>query len=220
MFEQKWFKFVIGLFVPLGLFLRTTDANPPYSRIPFLISRIMPTFFIFWLFSFIPAAGGAVYYLCFVTLSAYIHIKEKKIRNKQQKAEILLRYYAVIIVGFGGIWGFIGHTFLAELVAKSIGWIPSPFQAELAFYHLGLAITALLSIWMKKDALVPIVIAKSIFWYGAAIVHINDLLVYNNTAIGNIGGPLVGDLIFPTIMLLLLAATHSNKEKNEYRNKF
>lgn len=207
MFKNKVLKSVVGFLVPLGFFLRTADDTPSFSRIPLLISRIMPTFFIFWLFSFIPVVGGLIYYLVFVTLSACIHIKEKEVVKTKEKAEILLRYYTVIVVGFGGLWAFIGHTFLAEIVAKSIGWLPSPFQAELAFYHLGLGIMAFFAIWMKKQILVPIVIAKSVFWYGAALVHLNDVIMYNNTALGNIGGPLIGDVVYPILLLILLAKT-------------
>jgi len=46
-----------------------------------------------------------------------------------------------------------------------------------------------------------LVVSKSIFWYGAAFVHIKDMVIAENYALSNIGIPLIGDIIFPTILL-------------------
>jgi hypothetical protein len=111
----------------------------------------------------------------------------------------------VVIIGFGGLWGFIGHTFLADTVANAIGWAPSsPFQTELAFYHLGMGVAALIAVWLRQHMITALIIIKSIFWYGAAFVHLQDLIVNHNFSPLNIGTPLVNDIVLPTVLLTLL----------------
>jgi hypothetical protein len=116
-----------------------------------------------------------------------------------------LLYLTVVIIGLGGLWGFIGHTVLADTVASGIGWaVNSPFQTELAFYHLGLGIAALFAIWLRQHMITALIIAKSIFWYGAAYVHLQDLILNHNFSPLNIGTPLINDIVLPTVLLTLL----------------
>lgn len=121
------------------------------------------------------------------------------------RARLLLLYYTVILIGFGGCWSFIGHTVLADKIASGIGWqIDSPFQTELAFYTLGSGVAGLLAIWLRGHLITALVISKSIFWYGAAYVHIYDALMNANYSPLNIGTPLIGDIVYPTLLLVLL----------------
>jgi hypothetical protein len=116
-----------------------------------------------------------------------------------------LRYYVVILIWLGGLWSFVGHTFLADMVANSIGWSAgSPFQTELAFYSLWFSVAAFLTVRLRWHIITGLVIAKSVFWYGAAFVHIKDIIAMQNYATLNIGVPLIGDIVFPTILLWFL----------------
>jgi hypothetical protein len=125
-----------------------------------------------------------------------------------------LLYFVVILIGFGGIWNFIGHTFLADTVATQIGWkTGSPFQTELAFYTLGSGIAGLMTIWFRGHMITALVVSKSIFLYGAAFVHIQDAIINNNYSPLNIGTPLVGDIIFPTLLLYMLIVSLKGQMK-------
>ena len=94
---------------------------------------------------------------------------------------------------------------MADMVATKIGWpTGSPFQIELAFYTLGTAIAALTAIWIKGHMITALIISKSIFWYGAAYVHIKDVFDRDNYSPYNIGLNLIGDILFPTLLLVLL----------------
>lgn len=42
-------------------------------------------------------------------------------KTKNRIVEIFLLWFLVVMVGFGSIWGFIGHVFMANLVAEMIG---------------------------------------------------------------------------------------------------
>lgn len=195
----------LNIIVPLSGFLRRADLeNKKPSWVKIFFNGVLPTFFFFWLFSNIPVIGTLIYTVILIPLSAYFHIKEAKIKNEEEKIKIFLWYFSVIIIGFGSFWSFTGHFFLSELVAKQIGWLPgSPFQTELAFYHLGFAVAGLMS-FTRKSFIPPLIIAKSIFWYGAAYVHIVDAIMNHNFSILNVGAPLIGDIVLPTIFLVLL----------------
>lgn len=200
---------ILDILVPFGLLLRASDGLKPFERWWEVLLRFIPgTFFGYWLFSLIPPVGGFIYMLCLVPLSARLHWAAMGQLSWQSRAETLLVYFTVILIGFGGIWSFVGHTFMADFVATSIGWeIGSPFQTELAFYTLGTSVAALLAVWIRGHLITAVVLSKSVFWYGAAYVHIQDALVNQNYAASNIGTPLVGDLIYPTLLLYLLFKT-------------
>ncbi len=204
---------VIDLIVPFARVLRRAEVDPKDVSLKLVLGYAIPQSFLFmWLASFIPFVGGLVYSLLLVPVAAKIHINEFNIEARANKAATVLWYFTVIIIGFGGIWGFVGHTVLADSVARSIGWATgSQFQIELAFYHLGFGVAALMTIWIRDHLITGLVIAKSIFWYGAALVHIKDAITQSNFAINNVGPPLIGDIIIPTILLWLLFAAYKQR---------
>jgi len=203
---QKLLEKILDLAVPFGPFLREVDTCRPFLHWKRLLLFVIPrTFFIYWLFSLIPFVGTIIYMAVLVPLSARRHINLKKIKEKVDAVNIYLWYFTVILIGFGGIWNFIGHTIMADTVATQIGWaVGSPFQIELAFYTLGSAVAALFAIWIRGHMITALIISKSIFLYGAGYVHIHDAIVNQNYSPLNIGTPLVADIIFPTIFLILL----------------
>lgn len=205
---------VLDLLVPFGPILRGVDAPGSDKLLMRVVTHALPmTFLIYWLFSFIPLAGTLLYALILVPLSAARHIKEAGSQARSDKAFLTLWYFTVIIIGFGGIWGFIGHTVLAGSVAADIGWdAGSPFQTELAFYHLGFGIAGLMAIQHRDQIITGLVIAKSIFWYGAALVHIEDMITNKNFSPSNVGAPLIGDIILPTVLLALLFVARRKRD--------
>jgi len=199
----KNLQILLGFLVPFSNLLGSGDDIPKYEHWQRVLVHALPTtFLVFWLFRFVPYVGGFFYMLVLLPLSAFIYMKDV---DTAARARLLLLYYTVILIGFGSCWSFIGHTVLAESVASDIGWeTGSPFQTELAFYTLGSGIAGLLAIWLRGHLITALVISKSIFWYGAAYVHIQDALVNANYSPLNIGTPLIGDIIYPTLLLALL----------------
>lgn len=55
--------------------------------------------------------------LIFVPLSARLDSQTTAFDDDHRIASVLLVYYTVILIGFGGIWSFVGHTFLADDIA-------------------------------------------------------------------------------------------------------
>lgn len=199
-------QFILDIVVPFGPFLRKAEASKPFEGLVRLILVVLPlSFFMFWLSRLLGEYGGTVYFLILVPLSAYTHIKIKNYHLKKDIYRTLLWYFIVIIIGFGSIWGFVGHMFLSDSVAKSIGWATgNPFQIELAFYHLGIGIAGLMCIWYRDSLWAGVVIIKSVFLYGAAYVHIQDMMINHNYSPSNTGSVVIGDILFPTILIFLL----------------
>ncbi len=194
---------ILRFLVPFSTVLRDGEPIAPFQKLrPVLLYTMPTTFFAFWLFSLVPFVGGFLYMLVLVPLSLRHHLKSG---DPAQWAHNLLLYYTVIMIGFGSCWSFIGHIFLADQIAAGIGWpTGSPFQTELAFYTLGSGVAGLMAVWLRGHLITALVISKSIFWYGAAYVHIADALMNQNYSPLNIGTPLIGDLIYPTLLLALL----------------
>ncbi len=203
---DKKFIYLIDFIVPFGKFIRENKNIKPFSKANYIIFSIIPrTFFFYWLSSLIPFIGTLFYTLILIPLSIYIHINIERIKSREKITNISLLYFVIILIGFGGIWSFIGHTFMADTVATKIGWeTGSPFQIELAFFTLGVAIAGIMTIWLRGHMITGLVISKSIFWFGAAFVHIKEMIVNTNYSVYNTGTVLIGDIVFPTILLILL----------------
>ena len=94
-------------------------------------------------------------------------------------------------------------------IEKGPGWaVGSPFQTELAFYHLGLGGVGIMAWWRRDHLWTALVLAKAIFLYGAAYVHIRDIILFDNWAPSNAGFEILylSDLILPTVILGLWIA--------------
>jgi len=103
----------------------------------------------------------------------------------------------------------IPHIVAPDTIAGYIGWVPgSPFQLELGFASLGIAILGILSMWFRGKFWIAPVVAQSTFLLGAAYVHIQDILVNTNLAPGNAGPILFYDIVVPVIACGLLFAHH------------
>lgn len=142
-----------------------------------------------------------LYFLLIAILGAILHI----IIFKTAIVYTLLLYFLIVNCGFQGIFSFLGHFYYADQTAKNIGWsIGSPFQTEIAFSNLAFGILGILCIWFRGNFWDAVVIGKSIFLWGAAYVHIKDLVSRKNKYIYNAGPVLYFDLLFPIVLIVLL----------------
>jgi hypothetical protein len=195
---------LLDFLVPLGVLIRRAPDRPPFENWHELLWRFVPqSYFGFWLCWLVPWIGGFFYMLVLVPLSARQHARARGMPGLPPA--LLLQYFVVILIGFGGLWSATGHLFMADWVAGQIGWpAGSPFQTELAFATLGLSIAALLAVWITDHLITAVVVAKSAFLLGAAGVHLVDAIAHGNYSPLNIGTPLVGDILYPAVLLTLL----------------
>jgi hypothetical protein len=154
-----------------------------------------------------------ILFLIFFVLSlivAAVHIyRDKQPRTGKRVAEILLLWLLVINIGFGGIWAFMGHTFAADDVARSIGWpTGNPFQTEVAVANLAIGTLGILSYWIRGNFWTAAVIATSIWLLGAAAIHVVEIVNEGNYNPGNAGLIFYMDIISPLLLIVLLAYYH------------
>ena len=148
-------------------------------------------------------------FLIFVILAllvAALHIyRDRQELTREGIAKILLLCLLVIGVGLGGIMAFIGHTVFASSTAASIGWpAGNPFQTEVAVANLAVGVLGVLCYWLRDNFWVATVIANSVFQLGAAVVHINQIVVAHNYQPDNAGIVLYTDILVPLILIALL----------------
>jgi len=207
---------LLKLLIPAYDFVLETSKHPKLlkerSFIFQIYYRYIPlTFFFTWLFSLAPTEIDSFLYLILMLLGS-ISIYAQA--NKADKYKSTLYYMIILYFGFLGIRAFVGHSFMADYVANYIGWQSgSPFQLELAFYHLGLALASLTYIWNQtKELALGLIISKSVFLFGAMGIHIYEVIVSSNFSQGNIGfGIIFGDLLLPLLMIYLYRMSYHQK---------
>jgi hypothetical protein len=116
----------------------------------------------------------------------------------------LLRYLFLFPVGLMGIWGGIGHVFLAEEAARAIGWQPSPFQYEVGVANFGIGAAGLYAAFSRFEARLATALMVGCFLIGAGVGHIRDIVNTGNLAPGNAGPILFTDFLTPIAIFVLL----------------
>ena len=158
--------------------------------------------------------------LIFVTTLSAIAIHLWNTRSdpltKARFVKVCLLYLLCVQWGFGAAYLAIPHIVFSDQVAELIGWAPgSPFQVELGFVSLGLAIVGILCIWIRGWFWLAPVIIQTVFLLGAAYVHIEDIILNNNFSPGNAGWILFNDTAVPIIGCLLFYAHYRMGGLNE-----
>ncbi|MEN6496957.1 MAG: DUF6790 family protein [Thermoguttaceae bacterium] len=135
-------------------------------------------------------------------------------RSATNVARVALVYLLPIAVGLGGLIAFVGHTFRAEEIAKSIGWQPgSPFQFEVAVANLAFGVLGLLCLRFRDGFWIATILGYGVFLEGAAYGHIREILDAGNWAANNAGVILVADIVFPFVLLGLLAVSKKKRRQ-------
>jgi len=190
-----------GLLWPSGRWVESPlDQRPgPNVALVHSLMRVVGlAFLIRW------AVGGVTYWLALPLLSG-LSARSDAV-GPQQRLERTLLHLLVLGLGVSGLWSFVGHTFMSETVSQSVGWAPSPFQRELAFYHLAIGVCGIACWWIQDHFWVAAAAIPSIFLYGAGWVHLVDFLEHGNVASANWGlSVLFGNFVLPTALLLLVA---------------
>jgi hypothetical protein len=158
---------------------------------------------------------NSLFFLVLGLVVGAVHVYlDKQPRTKGRVAQIFLLWMLVITVGLASVFAFIGHTVFAESTAASIGWpAGNPFQSEVAVANLTIATLGILCYWIRGNFWVATVIAFSVQWLGAAVVHIRDIVVAANYAPNNAGMTLYLDILMPMILIALLVYyLHLNRQ--------
>lgn len=165
--------------------------------VPFVLRQVGVAFLLRWAF------GGLLFWAALPVL-ALADCRRRGVEGRHETASSVVLYLLFYGYGAGGLWNFVGHFFMSDAVAASVGWAAgSPFQQELAFYALGTGVVALMTPWWRDRFWVAAALAPSLFVYGAAYTHVEDFLVNGNTAPANWSIAAVGaNVVIPTVVLL------------------
>ena len=140
-------------------------------------------------------------------------------RRGRRKIRISLLYLLCVQWGFGAAFTAIPHILFPDQTAEFIGWQSgSPFQLELGFASLGTSFLGILSIWLHGWFWLAPVVSRSVFLFGAAYVHIVDIVAHGNMSPGNAGPILFYDIVVPFIAVILFVA-YARQEGLTFRAK-
>jgi hypothetical protein len=134
--------------------------------------------------------------------------------QKSQILEAFLSYFILFNIGIGYVNNFVMHTVFAEMVAEFIGWPNSPFQYEVGFASLGFGIVGLLAFRGSFGLRVASIVGPTFFLWGAAGVHIQDIMRTQNFAPGNAGVVFWTDIFLPIIGLSLLSQQYKLQKRD------
>lgn len=95
--------------------------------------------------------------------------------NYEKIPTLLLAYSLFFNVGCLFFSGFLGQLLYSYEIVSSLGWYWSPFQYQLGFSELSLAVLGFISPLYKREFWVATIIATVIWLFGAAGVHLYHL---------------------------------------------
>ncbi|MFK0294760.1 DUF6790 family protein [Streptomyces sp. NPDC090442] len=120
-------------------------------------------------------------------------------------AEIWQRWWAVGALGIGSLWITLSFLAFPKGMAEAIGFATSPFQFEIAFANLGLAVLGFRGAYASPRERLTSGLAAAAFLWGAAIGHVYQWFANGDHAAGNTGGILANDILIPAVMIALAA---------------
>ncbi|MGV2980757.1 DUF6790 family protein [Camelimonas sp. ID_303_24] len=118
--------------------------------------------------------------------------------------EALLFYFIFFSIGVSNLYNFVMHTAFSEMTARFIGWADSPFQLEVGFASLGFSLVGFLACWRSFDMRLAAILGPACFLWGAAGVHVHQMIAAHNFAPGNAGVVFWTDIFTPVIGFVLL----------------
>jgi len=142
-------------------------------------------------------------------------VLDREPRTRARTVELLLLYLLVINIGVGCLLAWYGHTFMADEIARKIGWQPgSPFQFEVALADLSWGVCGVLCIWLRQGFWTATGIGSAVFLVGCAFGHARDIITHGNLAMYNAWAVLwIGDLAVPITILVLLCLRFRFEER-------
>lgn len=147
-------------------------------------------------------------FLFFVGIAfALGHIASTRDFRLPKSLEIFLSYFFLFNMGMMGIFAAYAHVFMAEEIAREIGWKPgSPFQFEIGMANLSYGILGILSFFIRGRFWEAASIGWSALLLGCFVGHLIDYYTHGNNAPLNIGIAIwFYDLFLPLLLLSSLA---------------
>ncbi|GAB5374689.1 MAG: hypothetical protein AcusKO_11510 [Acuticoccus sp.] len=116
----------------------------------------------------------------------------------------LAQWMLFLSLGLHSLWAAFGHLMASEMVARSIGWEPSPFQHEIGAANAGIGIAAVAAAFIGPGAAWTTFLVAACFLWGAAAVHFRAMRQERNFSINNAGPIFWWDILTPLTILIAL----------------
>ncbi len=130
-------------------------------------------------------------------------ILSKKRRSVEFKMQLLVMYFLVFIIGFQSFLSFMAHTFFANQTADLLGWAKnSPFQWEVGIANLAFSLMGFLSIWLKREFWVGLILGFTLWLWGDAIAHIRQMITLKDYSLNTSSSFFYSDLVGPLVLIL------------------
>lgn len=145
---------------------------------------------------------------------AFIHIRWRHLAGWRAIGAVLM-WQLALGLGLGLIMAGLGHLLVPDQVAEGIGWATgSPFQREVGMWDLALGIVGVLCLVFRDEGFwTATIIGTGVFYVGAGLGHMYELVVFGNTAQYNAGPVMYLDLFYPLFLAALLILYHVKKKE-------
>ncbi|MGP3705580.1 DUF6790 family protein [Gordonia paraffinivorans] len=116
----------------------------------------------------------------------------------------LLENSVLWMIGVQGWMTGCGHMFFGEPVAESLGWPEkTPWQWEVGLASLATGLLGVMASGFGDEFTLATIIAFSVFYLGAAVGHLREMVTERNFAPGNAGPIFFFDVIVPVYLIVL-----------------
>jgi hypothetical protein len=146
---------------------------------------------------------------------AVVHIRMKNHHGSQALGTFLM-WQIAIGLGLGYLYAGMGHLFVADKVAESIGWpTGSPFQREVGMWDAAMGIVGLLCLKFRDAGFwTATVLGVSIFSVAAGLGHVYEMLAHGDYSPDNAGPVMYIDLLYPVFLIALLWLLHQKRRED------
>lgn len=129
-------------------------------------------------------------------------------RTTGENVGILLRWWLIIPVGIGSLFGAGFHIFDGAGTAEQICFTRGDggFQFENAMGDLAIGVAGVLCIWIRNPWYwAALILMMSIQYLGDAYGHVHQMIEYDNHCEDNTGPVLWNDILVPIIAITMFA---------------
>jgi hypothetical protein len=132
-------------------------------------------------------------------------IRSRHSQSPQARLETWQRWWAGAALGGGSVWMVISFLTIPDVMSTAIGFGQTPFEFEIAFANLCLAVMAFRAMSPHASARerITIGLGAGMFLWGADFGHVWQWFAHGDHAPGNTGGVLIYDLLIPAVMIIL-----------------
>lgn len=139
-----------------------------------------------------------------------LHVYFLKESTSYERLKVIFLYQVFFVIGINSLLAFYAHFFWGPDTARYIGWLPhNPFQQEVAFANLAIAILGLLAPFMGFQFWLATLLALTVWYWGDAYVHYIDYQQNGNVAPGNAGLPYYIDIFLPIFFICFIGVLYT-----------